>query len=305
MLTTDDVRAIPLFSTLAEADLERLVRTSADLHLGAGTTTSIDGRRIWVDCRRLSMRHDWRLARRRKQRDFQPRTLNRTATKNGDHVAFGTTFPGGYRAAEPSRVMRVEPRQYYAIAASSPEFAVRVGALVRERIAGLQGITAEPPKTQVTMFGPRWDPACVEMRQFLARNQITHDWLTPDLPDIASLWAGNLPADAECPMLRLMDGTVISKPKLRDVARLLGLQTSARLAEYDTLIIGGGPALQLPCMVRLKACAHWLSSARRLAARPGRRHGSRTISGSPTASPATNLPVARSIRPCASEQSSS
>ena len=36
MLTIDDVRAIPLFSTLAAAELERLAQTSADLHLGAG-----------------------------------------------------------------------------------------------------------------------------------------------------------------------------------------------------------------------------------------------------------------------------
>jgi thioredoxin reductase (NADPH) len=43
-------------------------------------------------------------------------------------------------------------------------------------------------------------------------------------------------------VLRLTDGTVLTKPKVRDVARLLGLQTSARLAEYDTVIIGGGPA---------------------------------------------------------------
>jgi thioredoxin reductase (NADPH) len=36
MLTVDDVRSIPLFSTLAVAELERLAQTSADLHLGAG-----------------------------------------------------------------------------------------------------------------------------------------------------------------------------------------------------------------------------------------------------------------------------
>jgi len=35
MLTIDDVRAIPLFSTLAVPELERLAQTSADLHLGA------------------------------------------------------------------------------------------------------------------------------------------------------------------------------------------------------------------------------------------------------------------------------
>ena len=36
MLTVDDVAAIPLFSGLPPAELERLARTSADLHLGAG-----------------------------------------------------------------------------------------------------------------------------------------------------------------------------------------------------------------------------------------------------------------------------
>ena len=44
------------------------------------------------------------------------------------------------------------------------------------------------------------------------------------------------------PQLRLADGTLLNRPATRDLAKLLGLQTSARLAEYDTMIIGGGPA---------------------------------------------------------------
>src|SRR5215831_14446469 len=36
MLTIDDVRAVPLFSTLPDAEIERLAQTSADLHLAAG-----------------------------------------------------------------------------------------------------------------------------------------------------------------------------------------------------------------------------------------------------------------------------
>ena len=66
-------------------------------------------------------------------------------------IALGTPFPGGYRAAEPSRVMRLDTRQYYALAAASPEGSMKVGALARERIGGLQSITAEPPKPRVTM----------------------------------------------------------------------------------------------------------------------------------------------------------
>ncbi len=138
--------------------------------------------------------------------------------------------------------MRVDPRQYYAIAAASPEVSVKVGTLARERIVGLQGIAAEAPKPRVTMVGHRWDTACVELRRFLARNQITYDWMTPDSPELATRWPGTPPPDDDCPVLRLADGTLISRPQARDVARLLGLQTNARLAEYDTMIVGGGPA---------------------------------------------------------------
>ncbi|HQR11608.1 MAG TPA: hypothetical protein PLW68_09790 [Casimicrobiaceae bacterium] len=43
MLTIDDVRTVPLFSTLPEGDLERLVHTSADMHLGAGEFAVAEG----------------------------------------------------------------------------------------------------------------------------------------------------------------------------------------------------------------------------------------------------------------------
>jgi thioredoxin reductase (NADPH) len=66
--------------------------------------------------------------------------------------------------------------------------------------------------------------------------------MTPDAPELPARWPGSPPAGTECPMLRLADGTVLIRPATRDVAERLGLQTRARLPEYDTIIIGGGPA---------------------------------------------------------------
>ncbi|WP_298835079.1 hypothetical protein [uncultured Piscinibacter sp.] len=43
MLTIDDVRAVPLFSTLAEPELEQLAQTSADLHLAPGEFAAHEG----------------------------------------------------------------------------------------------------------------------------------------------------------------------------------------------------------------------------------------------------------------------
>ena len=240
MLTIDDVRAIPLFSTLAVPELERLAQTSADLHLGAGEYAAHEGGEERALFAVLAGKMEVV-----KLIDGVERTLGWrvTGTIFGEiPIAIGSPFFGGYRASEPSRVMRVEAREYFAIAAASPEISLKVGALARERIGGMQGIAADAPKARVTMVGHRWDAACGDLRRFLARNQISFDWLTPDSPELAKLWPGTRPADGDCPMLRLDKGTLISRPAPRDLARLLGLQTSARLAEYDTVVIGGGPA---------------------------------------------------------------
>ncbi|MGA8048567.1 MAG: FAD-dependent oxidoreductase [Burkholderiales bacterium] len=240
MLTIDDVRAVPLFSTLAEPELERLARTSADLHLAAGEYAAHEGgqeRALFavlsgkIEVVRVfdgvERRLGWRL----------PGIIFGELP-----IALGTPLYGSYRAAEPSRLMRVEIREYYAIAAASPEVSLKVAALARERIGGMQGIEAEVPKPRVTLVGHRWDDACGKLRQFLARNQISHEWLTPDAPDFDARWQATRPADADVPVLKLADGTLLSRPAARDLAGHLGLQTSPRLAEYDTLVIGGGPA---------------------------------------------------------------
>jgi thioredoxin reductase (NADPH) len=126
--------------------------------------------------------------------------------------------------------------------AVSPEIALKMGALARERMGGLQGIAAQAPKPRVTMVGNRWDAGCTALRQFLARNQITYDWMTPDAPELATKWKESRPSDDDCPMLKVTDGPLLTRPTTRELAELLGLQTKPRFAEYDTMIIGGGPA---------------------------------------------------------------
>jgi thioredoxin reductase (NADPH) len=240
MLTIDDVRAIPLFSTLALPELERLARTSADLRLGAGEYAAHEGGQERALFAVLSGKMEVV-----KLFDGVERTLGWRVpgTIFGElPIALGTPLYGGYRASEPSRVMRVEIQQYYAIAAASPEISLKVAALARERIGGMQSIEAEAPKPRVTMVGHRWDDACGVLRRFLARNQISYDWMTPDASELPARWPGTRPADEDCPVLKLADGTLLNRPATRDLARLLGLQTSARLAEYDTIVIGGGPA---------------------------------------------------------------
>jgi thioredoxin reductase (NADPH) len=235
MLTPDDVRHVPLFSTLDAQALERLAQTSADMHLDAGEFAVAEGGERALFAVLAGKIEVVKLI------DGVERTLGWRVpgTIFGEvPLALGTPFPAGYRASETSRVMRVDPRDYYAIAAASPEISAKVGALARERIGGLQGITAEPPKPRATIIGHRLDASSSELRRFLARNQISFEWLTPDSPELPRATV----VDGDCPLVWFADGTVLRRPAPRDLAEQLGLQTRPRFAEYDTMVIGGGPA---------------------------------------------------------------
>jgi thioredoxin reductase (NADPH) len=239
MLTVEDVATIPLFSSLPRGELERLAHTSADLRLSAGELAVPEGgeRALFAV---LSGKIEVI-----KTIDGIERTLGWRipGTIFGEvPIALGTPFPGGYRAAEPSRVMRVDIQHYYAVAAVSKDLSLKVSALARERIGGLQSITDEPPKPRATLVGHRWDTACGNLRRFLARNQISFNELTPDAPELSALWPGPRPQDNDYPVLRLADGGVVNRPQVREVANLLGLQTRARSSEYDVAIVGGGAA---------------------------------------------------------------
>ena len=117
----------------------------------------------------------------------------------------GTVFPVGFRAAEASRVLRLDPHDYHAVAAVAPAVSREVGRLAGNRMTGargLQGIAADPPPPRATVVGHRWDAACAELRHFLDRNQVTFTWVQPEEPDAAERWDGTLPRDGDLPVVR-------------------------------------------------------------------------------------------------------
>jgi len=239
MLTIEELATVPLFSTLPETELQQLARRAADIRLAAGEYAAHEGDER---CLYVVLAGKIEVT---KRIDGVEKTIGwRVPGEIFGEVplALSGVFLGNYRAHEPSRVVRVTVQQYYAIAAACPEVPEKVGALARERIGGLQGLAAEAPKTQAWVLGHRWDAACSELRQFLARNQINFEWMTPDDPELSRRWPEPRPADGDCPALRLGDGTTLVRPPALEIARRVGLQTEPRNTDYDTIVIGAGPA---------------------------------------------------------------
>jgi thioredoxin reductase (NADPH) len=225
MVTPNEIVAIPLFAALPEAERERLSRVSADIQLRAGEYAVNEG-----DERALFAMLEGHIEV-VKILDGVERVLGHRV--QGDifgevPLTLGMPFPAGYRAAEPSRIMRIEAHDYHAVAATVPDVAVKVGEIARGRIGGLQHIVAEPPPPRAFVVGARYDSVCSDLRQFLDRNEITFVWTEQE---------GLEPTE-----IRFADGRTIVAPTLRQVADGLGLQTQPSDGECDTVVIGGGPA---------------------------------------------------------------
>jgi thioredoxin reductase (NADPH) len=203
MLTIEEVAAVPLFSTLPAAELARLALAAADLELGAGEFAVHEGGESALFA---VLRGNIEVV---KTVDGVERALGWRMPGQifGEvPIALGTRFPGGYRAVEPSRVMRLEVQQYHALAAVSKDVATQVSALARERIGGLQSVSSEPPKPRVTLVGDRWDPASSELLRFLARNQISFSWLEPGAPEAEAFWSAAGRQAVAGPVAQLADG---------------------------------------------------------------------------------------------------
>src|ERR687886_1354445 len=203
MVTPDEVGQVTVFAGLDSSARERLSRAAADISLAPGEYAAHEG-----DERALFALLDGRIEA-VKLVDGIDRVVGERQPGEifGEvPITLGTLFPVGFRAAEPSRVMRVEPHDYHAVAAVAPDLAKEVGRLASDRIAGprgLSGIAAEPPPPRALVLGHRWDPACTELRRFLHRNQISFKWLKPDDPELGGQWGGSAPAAGDLPAIRV------------------------------------------------------------------------------------------------------
>jgi thioredoxin reductase (NADPH) len=95
----------------------------------------------------------------------------------------------------------------------------------------------------VRVIGHRWSPQSNEIRDFLGRNFVPHQWLNVEADETAKKLLESAGAGAEClPVVIFSDGSFLKNPPIAEVARKLGLRTKAELPFYDLVVVGAGPA---------------------------------------------------------------
>ena len=242
MVTAEEIGRVAVFADLEPAERDRLSRVVADITLAPGESAVNEG-----DERALFGLLEGRIEVVRRVDGVESIIGER---KPGDifgemSIAFGMLYPGGFRAAEASRVFRIDLHDYQELAAAAPEVAERVGLLANDRLVGPRGLQARastPAPFRAIVLGHRRDASCAQLRRFLDRNQIRFRWIRSDVPADAEQWAGALPAEGDLPAVRVVNGKTAVRPQLRRVAELLDIPTEPAAAEFDTVIVGAGPA---------------------------------------------------------------
>src|SRR5215472_17716586 len=157
MVTSEEIAGIEVFAMLSPDEQERLARAAADVTLVAGEFAATEGAE-----RALFAVLDGRIEA-VKTTDGIDRVVGERLP--GDvfgevPIVLGAPFPVGFRAAERSRVMRLEASDYHALAAVQPDIAKEVGRLATNRMGGSQGLSglaANPPPPRAIVVGGRWD----------------------------------------------------------------------------------------------------------------------------------------------------
>ena len=95
----------------------------------------------------------------------------------------------------------------------------------------------------VRIVGPRSSERVHELRDFLSRTQVHHRFLDVQRDDEArNLLSESETGSISLPLVVLADGTRLAEPSRSELAEALGIPTRPRHAEYELVIVGGGPA---------------------------------------------------------------
>jgi thioredoxin reductase (NADPH) len=239
VFTVDEVAKLPLFSALAQKELEYLAGAVEDIHLMPGEYVAHEG-----ESRFLAVVVEGKTELTKLVNGVEQVIGVRFPGELGGEIpmTLGTPLPASMRAVEPSRVLKATVEVFHTLAAMAPEVSATVGAAALERLEMLRNATAQPLEPVMFLIGPPVDPGVHGCDSFLHRNQIPFKRLNPDDPAAVAQTGGRAPLAGPYPVVVLRDGTRLIAPTMRAIATVAGLTVAPGRAHYDVVIVGGGPA---------------------------------------------------------------
>ncbi len=238
MITEDQVRGVPLFAALDDEQVRRIAARAADIRLGEGDWAAREG-----EAGAFYALLEGRLEITKMVAGRQQSLAFREAGGYFGEVPLllGAPFLASFRAVEPAHLLRLAPAVFNALLQAAASVRAALTEAFLSRVGGVEEATSAPQQVP-TVVGDRFDGACHDLRDFLARNFVAFEWLDPANADERPRIPAPALEDGRYPALALPDGTLFVRPSLRTAAEAVGLRTVPAADRYDVVIIGGGPS---------------------------------------------------------------
>jgi thioredoxin reductase (NADPH) len=238
MISAAELRTVPLFSSLPDAEASALASRCADVRLREGDWLLQEGEQP-----SFFMLIDGEIEVRKVVHGVD-RQVN--VYRQGDYfgelpLLLGAPAVASLRALRPSRVAQLDPGDFSELFGACSTFSSELMQTMSQRFSRLRTLMTEAPPPKLTIVGHRYDIACHQLRDFLVRNRMMFRWLDPTRPHLHGEAEPPRPGD-RFPVIVLPSGERLVTPTLRELAEKLGLQTRPNSAVYDVAIVGGGPA---------------------------------------------------------------
>lgn len=95
----------------------------------------------------------------------------------------------------------------------------------------------------LTLYGTGWCSDCKRSKQFLGEQRVHYDYVDVDADAAGrAVVQGHNAGKDVIPTIVFEDGSVLVEPSNAELAAKLGLQTAAKSAFYDLVVVGSGPA---------------------------------------------------------------
>jgi thioredoxin reductase (NADPH) len=238
MLTSSELKKLPIFSCLNDANLLWLSQQTADIHLEPGEYLIHEGEPTPFF---VVMEGTTEVL-----KDVMGRRTEVSEHNPGDFfgelsILMATAAPASVRAKTACHLARLDPQHLQELIRRSPECCAVILQTLNERVQVVQKYMLNLPSSRVQIVGSKFDDDCREIRSFLSMNRIPYEWVDRDRsPQLHSTNpAFNVPGLS----VVVDESFCITHPiTVRKLADGLGFQTAPHRQSYDVVIIGGGPA---------------------------------------------------------------
>src|SRR5438105_2984366 len=239
MITPDLLKDVPLFTEVPATELATIAGRAADIRLHDGEWLIHEG-----EAPAFFIRLSGRLAVsksfggiERVISEYEPGSFFGELP-----LLLGSPAIASLRATKASRVARLYDHDFRELIVACPRLNAELMRTMATRVGYLQQAVLETPVATVTIIGHRFDLACHDLRDFLARNRVLFRWYDPRDPEARAGMPEVPQAGETYPVVVLPDGSRLVTPTFRELAERLRLDTVPAQPSYDVIIIGAGPA---------------------------------------------------------------